>query len=912
MEKNNDISQKSIDICTLPVIAVGPKNSVVLQPDGTLKTIDNREAAKRVFQTPHVLVNAPMLMRRLNIPSIEGFDVLELYAFSRPAKHCLPTVSGILNALNLQLPSKTLEDQVIALRAAAEHLMQEMARDSYAYRAGAKDVLAFMHKGGWLWANVIRTPLETYTDHSRENGLMVWSALDEWEEKPPRGAPKDDPVASDEAIERLKHLLGSFAEERPEQERYTRAATHAFSPCEMEDGPNTQLLEAGTGTGKTLGYIAPAVVWAEKNDHPVWLSTYTKNLQRQIDQELEKVWPDPKKRMAKAVIRKGRENYVCLLNIEETLRAVMGRVGGPNHILMGLVLRWIRYSRDGDMVGGDFPSWLGAYFGAGRIAGLTDRRGECLYSACTHYRKCFIEKVSRKAKSADIVVANHALILSQSVANPDGLDLPSRVVFDEGHHIFDAADSSFSAHLTGTEGADLRRWLRGKEQGGTTRARGLKTRVEELIIDDKNATQILDQIIHAAGFLPTHTWLTRVIDNTPQGDFEHFLYEIKQHVGARAKATKDHTLEASTDLPSEALMNAAKKMEPLLSCIHSPMVKLSRILMQKLNDESDSLDIGTRGRLESAARSLKLRAETIKGWTDMTHVIGGNSNPLFKDWFAIERINGHPRDIGHHRHYIDPSKPFAELVLTPLKGVAITSATLRDKSGIEEDWASADIRTGVQHLITPPKRLSVESPFDYVKNTRIIVVTDVNKFDSAQVAAAYRALIMASNGSALGLFTAISRLRRTYDAIISSLEDANLPLYAQHVDPIDTATLVDIFREDITASLLGTDAVRDGVDVPGKSLRMIIFDRTPWPRPTLLHKARRDAFGGKLYDEMLTRLKLSQAFGRLVRKADDKGVFVMLDAQTPTRLLSALPAGVDIQRVGLAEAITITKKFLEA
>ena len=119
------------------------------------------------------------------------------------------------------------------------------------------------------------------------------------------------------------------------------------------------------------------------------------------------------------------------------------------------------------------------------------------------------------------------------------------------------------------------------------------------------------------------------------------------------------------------------------------------------------------------------------------------------------------------------------------------------------------------------------------------------------------------------------------------MEDEGLPLYAQHVDGLDTGTLIDIFRAEEDACLLGTDAVRDGVDVPGRSLRLIVFDRVPWPRPDILHRARKACFGGAAYDDMLTRLRLKQAFGRLVRRADDTGVFVLLDPRLPSR--SAAP-----------------------
>jgi len=141
---------------------------------------------------------------------------------------------------------------------------------------------------------------------------------------------------------------------------------------------------------------------------------------------------------------------------------------------------------------------------------------------------------------------------------------------------------------------------------------------------------------------------------------------------------------------------------------------------------------------------------------------------------------------------------------------------------------------------------------------------------------------------------------------------AGLPLYAQHVDPIDTGTLVDIFRAEPGASLLGTDALRDGVDVPGESLRQVIMEGVPWPRRTVLHAARRLAGGGNAHDDRVTMDRLAQAFGRLIRRADDRGHFVLLGAAVPTRLLSAFPAGVPIQRVTLAEAVLAVKAGIGA
>ena len=98
--------------------------------------------------------------------------------------------------------------------------------------------------------------------------------------------------------------------------------------------------------------------------------------------------------------------------------------------------------------------------------------------------------------------------------------------------------------------------------------------------------------------------------------------------------------------------------------------------------------------------------------------------------------------------------------------------------------------------------------------------------------------------------------------------------------------------------------------MPGRSLRLIVFDRVPWPRPDILHRARKSVFGGAAYDDRVTRLRLRQAYGRLVRRADDRGVFAILDRALPSRLLSAFPASVPVMRVPLAEAVAEPGRFI--
>ena len=311
-------------------------------------------------------------------------------------------------------------------------------------------------------------------------------------------------------------ILGAHAEQRPGQADYAGAATAAFLPRETKGDPHLVLAEAGTGTGKTLGYLAPASVWAEKNKGPVWISTFTRHLQRQIETEVARIWPDPTERRANVVVRKGRENYLCLLNLEEAVNNAASGFLQNQLIPLGLIARWAAVTEDGDIHGGDLPGWLGELHGAAFIATLADRRGECIHGACTHYRRCFVEHTIRRARTAKLVVANHALVMTQAAWG--GLDdnaVPTRYVFDEGHHVFDAADGAFSATLSGLETSELRRWLLGGE-GGRSRARGLARRVEDLVADRPNLTTPLDAILQAARALPGD-WLDRAADRGRAG-----------------------------------------------------------------------------------------------------------------------------------------------------------------------------------------------------------------------------------------------------------------------------------------------------------------------------------------------------------------------------------------------------------
>ncbi|MBS1240550.1 MAG: ATP-dependent helicase, partial [Proteobacteria bacterium] len=386
------------------------------------------------------------------------------------------------------------------------------------------------------------------------------------------------------------------------------------------------------------------------------------------------------------------------------------------------------------------------------------------------------------------------------------------------------------------------------------RSGGLAARLLDVCSYDELGAQALDSAVEAARALPSDGWLGRLAEDDPFGPVEALLGQVRGTVYARAKAQEaGYGLETELAEPDGNLVSAVGPAMESLEALAKPLATLGRRLEAILEDAPDWLDSQARARVEGAISGLAWRRETLAAWIALLGRVGGVADPDFVDWLAIERVEGREYDVGLHRHWLDPTRPLAKAVLEPAHGVLVTSATLRGSEG----WPSAEARTGALHLPAPARHFEAESPFDYAAQAEVLIVNDIGR--------------------------AIQRLRGVHARIADRLARAGLPLLAQHVDPIDTGTLVDIFRDDPRTSLFGTDALRDGVDVPGESLRLVVMERVPWPRPTVLHAARKLANGGSAYDDRVVRARLAQAFGRLIRRQGDKGLFVILSSALPSR-----------------------------
>jgi ATP-dependent DNA helicase DinG len=615
----------------IPALVATFRRAVIGMADGRFSEPPAEAALSIAAGTPHLTAHTGMTLQRLgwqrNDPRGVHYDVLELFAFVRPAQPIAPSVGALARAMSMEVP-QSLAEQASVLRRVAQLLLAEA--ETVKNRPMAARIAAAMGLSRWPWAELLLQRMDPEGRARATPRMDAWRDLPEWEDDPPQGQPGSLPVMPEEARAHLSVIVGEGAEIRRAQSDYAALAAEAFRPRRQESEPSVVLAEAGTGLGKTAGYLAPASLWAERNEGTVWISTYTKNLQRQIAQELRRVYPDPAVLAEKVTIRKGRENYLCLLNFEEQTGRLPVLIERET-VALGLVARWLMATKDGDLIGGDFPSW--AFPAPGFAPGLTDKQCECIYGACPHYRRCFLERVGRKSRTSRIVVSNHALTMVEAARHAaargtdgdgNGASPPLRYVFDEGHHIFDAADSFYAIHISGREGVELRRWIRGPEGRSGRRGRGLVERLTAVLDDAPQELERLNEIAQGALALPGEGWLNRLSSEAPRGAMEKFLMAVRAQVRARSEDLHSpYGLECEVVPVMPELLANAIAFKHALDAIREPLVALALRLREMLRERSDEVFSQHRMRVEAVLRGIERRAVLqIPNWIMALDAIG--------------------------------------------------------------------------------------------------------------------------------------------------------------------------------------------------------------------------------------------------------------------------------------------------
>ncbi len=642
----------------------------------------------------------------------------------------------------------------------------------------------------------------------------------------------------------LERTMGDY-ESRPSQAAMLRLVARAFnqgSPC---------MAEAGTGVGKSLAYLLPAVRWAAANDERVVVSTSTINLQQQLmDKDIPLV-----KRLLGAdvpvVLVKGRRNYVCRKRLAEALEEE--GLDAEEARELAAIAEWAASSGTGSR--GDLllhPSeavWS-------RVCSEADL---CQGMRCSLREGCFVHRVRREAAAARLLVVNHHLLFSDLAARLAGVGydtaavLPPfhRIVFDEAHAIEESATSFFSQsfHRFALQRACSR--LHRRRKG---RRLGLVVALERLAQGDNSD---LAATIPAA--------IQEALDRA----------EILDRTAQPLLASENAMLVR--DLPAEGL--EAALWEPLRE-LETALVGLASLVERVIDGiECPDPEENTIGETRLVCRRLR---EIIgvcgrfAGYREQRDLVA---------WLELGRGARGERHVRFVLTPLEIAPLMREALFQPYETLVFTSATLT-VAGEFDYWQS---RVG---LDSAALRGVFASPFPYRERVLLGVPTDIPApnepgFEDGLAEVVGDALEI-SGGSALVLFTSYATLDHVYDAVAPRLAARGIQALRQGQD--DRSRLLSRFRDDVSSVLFATDSFWQGVDTPGETLRVLAICRLPFRVPSdPVMKARMEAVerrGGNAFAQLALPdavVRLRQGFGRLMRRSTDGGVVLILDTRVVKR-----------------------------
>ncbi len=701
--------------------------------------------------------------------------------------------------------------------------------------------------------------------------------------------PKLSPI-SNEKMQKLFDADGPLSkilenyEERDEQRIMMAEVISAFNFNKIS------VVEAGTGTGKTLAYLLPSVAWALKNEERVVISTHTINLQEQI---LHKDLPIVNKLLPKdfkAVLVKGRNNYICLRKcnmIEEEAELFED----DESIELQQLIDWAFVTKTGDHSDLNFVPKRNVWEKV-HATGET-----CIRARCPFFKDCFVTKARRAAAYAQILVTNHALLFSdiairaETGAYSDATILPnySRIIFDEAHNIEEVATKHF----------------------GNMVSRSMCLRTLNLLYRKNNKSNTGAIVLLSARLMKCKNKCGK------EKTIEMLLAELLEFANSKVPALR-FSISDSFKIIAEKLIDEFpgekrniqfrltderregelwKSINSLLLSLTSDMrkfiVKLSRIArdINKLPIEDDKVD----GEL----KIVKSQIEKLGLFIEVIEAVCKEQNGDFVNWlearindtFIISSVNRAPLDI---------SESMIKSVYEKFSSIIMTSATLtsRQKFNFWESRIGLDKFKEAQKNLPDEKNkkgvqeLILKTPFDFKSQAALVIPKDVDtsfyargnesNVNGHSLKEAVMSLLKITDGSAFVLFTSYGLLRKTAYEMKNQISSKGMNLLVQGEDSRDV--ILRRFRAEPNSVLFGTDSFWAGVDVAGEALKSVIITKLPFRVPTEpIIEARTeyiDQNGGNAFIDFslpLAVIKFRQGFGRLIRSKSDYGMVAILD-----------------------------------
>ena len=649
-------------------------------------------------------------------------------------------------------------------------------------------------------------------------------------------------------------------EYRPQQEQMVAAVCEAFNQGEH------LFVEAGTGTGKSIGYLLPASFWAETNQRHVVVSTNTINLQEQLIHndipQLQNILSLP----LRAAILKGRSNYLCTRLFEQIRRR--GVSSADEMVLFARILAWLPHSNNGDRseislrTPGERTTW----------SRLNAENEGCTRDICAQNR-CPLHIARQRAKKAHILIINHSLLMANVAAGNQILPEFRDLIIDEAHHLESAVTDALSFRADRRTLDNLLEDIikpRAGQLGVIQSAIASAAPSEVAVPFDAECEQIRSDAVMAKSALDD--FFTAI---------EWFMQE--QIRGASSYAKQLRLMPATRTQPHYS------DIEISWENLGHPLVRTGKRLL-KLSDRFT--DISETFRLEDAedlGLSLLKIGKNLMETADYINAIISEPGEGWIYWIEQfrDRLSLHAAPL-----HIGPL--VEEHIFQKNETAILTSATLRTaqvRAGNEPSFEYIRERLHGYDAM----EMAVGSPFDYKATTLVYLPTDIPEPNQPgyqrHVEEAILALGTTLGGRTMALFTSYGQMRETAKSIREALARQKIELLLQ-ADGMSRQQLTDQFRKKgARAVLFGTKSFWEGVDIPGKALQAVVLVRIPFDVPSdPVFAARSETFDNSFFEYSVPEavLRFRQGFGRLIRRTDDEGIVLVLDKRILSKRYGAM------------------------
>ncbi|MCB1149547.1 MAG: DEAD/DEAH box helicase family protein, partial [Chlamydiia bacterium] len=676
---------------------------------------------------------------------------------------------------------------------------------------------------------------------------------------------------------RLQTFLPQF-ESRAEQIEMLTLIARSFNDHSLS------LVEAGTGTGKSIAYLLPSILKAVKHGERVLLSTKTINLQQQL---LEKDLPVCAKALGisfKAVLVKGMGNYLCLRKLEDT-QAEIELSPSEEREQLRAISAWSGTTRDGSKAELGFQPYGGVWE---KVSCESDT---CSYRKCPHFDRCYFFKARAEAEDAHLLVSNHHLLFAdlamrseQENFNEVALLPPYRhLVLDEAHHLEDIATDFFGESLSRVEMMRVMGRLaseRGGQQAG--RLPILQKKVQSLY--SKGPKDDIEPLLLPLQFelpLARKTLIQHIADF-----FQALALFVDQKLsGAEEKGVL--RLNAAHFQEPFWMEEIAPVAEQLLSSLKQYVFAILKVLQRAKDLDVGTFQEETRGlitEIEAFCSRLERQGDLLRRFcfTEM------EENKV--RWLEVQ-AKGTLQNVYLVEAKLDLSGSFAETLFKPFDSVHLCSATMATGGNFE----FIKNRLGLKKAVDSGRTLQeaiFDSPFHFQRQALFVVPPDMpNPQDPSFLEAAVEKIcegVEISRGGAFVLFTSYSMMRKAHDLVRARLAQKKYTFFKQGDD--SRHHLLARFKLAPRGILFGTDSFWEGVDVVGEALKLVILVKLPFRVPSEpIFQARSEKLekegGEPFFDYALPQaiVKFKQGFGRLIRHRHDRGVVVVLDPRVLTK-----------------------------